>query len=170
MDGVAGVEETRSTRAMETYPLDIDPAQVLRWLKRESEVSPATFRIAARRAQEMRQLPVAKEAHLGDEEREDLSEVATVATLEVAPVHANEGWQLRIVVEDELGPRTSDERGGDGEQTIDLGTFDHEFIRRGSGIANVFAEVDGAAGRARLERLLGAIEKDRHVADGGSRL
>ncbi len=155
---------------METYPLDIDPAQVLRWLKRESEVSPATFRIAARRTQEVRELPVAKEAHLGDEEREDLSEVATIATLEVTPVHANEGWQLRIVVEDELGPRTLDGSGGDGEQTIDLGTFDREFVHRGRGIANLFAEVEGPAGRARLNRLLGEIEQDRHVADGGSRL
>jgi hypothetical protein len=155
---------------METYPLDIDPAQVLRWLKRESEVSPATFRIAARRTQEVRELPIAKEAHLGDEEREDLSEVATVATLEIAPAHANEGWQLKVVVEDESGPRTLDGRGVDDEQTIDLGTFDHEFIRRGRGIANVFAEVEGPAGRARLDRLLGAIEKDRHAADGGSRL
>ncbi len=154
---------------METYPLDIDPAQVLRWFKRESEVSPATFRIAARRTQELRALPVAKEAHLGDEEREDLSEVATVATLEIAPVHANEGWQLRIIVEDELGPRTLDGSAADDEQAIDLGTFDHEFIRRGRGIADVFAEVEGPGGRARLNRLLGAIEKDRHVGDGGSR-
>jgi hypothetical protein len=154
---------------METYPVDIEPAQVLRWLKRENEISPASFRIAARRSQEVRGLPVAIEAHLGDEEREDLSEVATLATLEIAPVHANEGWQLKIVVEDELGPRTLDGGGGDGEQTIDLGTFDHEFIHRGRGIANVLAEVEGPAARVRLNRLLGAIERDRHVDDGGSR-
>ncbi len=154
---------------METYPLDIDPAQVLRWLKRESEIAPSEFRIAARRSQEVRQLPTTRETHLGDEEREDLSEVATIATLEIAPVHASEGWQLTVVVEDELGPRMSNGSAGDGGQTIDLGTFEREFIRRGRGIANVFAEVEGSAARARLNRLLGAIEKDRHVADRGSR-
>ncbi len=58
---------------VETYPVDIDPAQVVRWLKRESKISPPSFRIAARRTQEVRELPPAKEAHLGDEEREDLS-------------------------------------------------------------------------------------------------
>jgi len=154
---------------METYPLDIDPAQVLRWLKQESEIAPSELRIAARRAQEVRQLPTTREAHLGDEEREDLSEVATIATLEIAPVHASEGWQLTVVVEDELGPRMLNGSAGDGEQAIDLGTFEREFIRRGRGIANVFAEVEGPAARARLNRLLGAIEKGRHVADRGSR-
>ncbi len=153
---------------VETYPVDIDPGQVLRWLKRESEISPTSFRIVARRTQEVREFPPTKEAHLGDEEREDLSEVATLATLEIAPVHANEGWQLKIVVEDELGPRMSQGDGSDGEQTIDLGTFDHEFMHRGRGIANVLAEVEGPAAQARLDRLLGAIERDRHVGDGGS--
>lgn len=148
---------------METYPLDIDPAQVLRWLKRENEIAPSTFHFAARRSQEVRDLPTAPEAHLGDEEREDLSEVATVATLEVTPAHANEGWQLKVVVEDELGPRVLD--GGGAEQTIDLGTFERAFIRRGRGIANVFAEVESPAARAHLTRLLGAIEKNRHVGD-----
>ncbi len=153
---------------METYPLDIDPQQLLRWLKQESEISPSTFRFAARRAQEVRELPTAPEAHLGDEEREDLSEVATVATLDITPAHAEEGWQLKVVVEDELGPRLLDGSGAD-EQAIDLGTFERAFIRRGRGIANVFAEVEGPAARARLTRLLGAIEKNRHVANGGTR-
>jgi hypothetical protein len=153
---------------METYPLDIDPAQVLHWLKRENEIAPSTFRFAARRSQEVRELPTAPEAHLGDEEREDLSEIATVATLEIAPAHGNEGWQLKVVVEDELGPRMLD-GGGGGEQAIDLGTFERAFIRRGRGIANVLAEVEGPAARARLTRLLGAIEKNRHVGDGGAR-
>jgi hypothetical protein len=31
------------------------------------------------------------------------------------------------------------------------------------------AEVEGPAARVRLNRLLGAIERDRHVDDGGSR-
>ena len=154
---------------METYPVDIDPAQVLRWLKAESEAAPASFRITVSRGQEVREIPAEEEAHLGDTEREDLSEVATIATLEIAPVHANEGWQLKVIVEDELGPRLSGGSvGGDGEQAIDLGTFYKEFIRSGRGIANVVAEVEGPAARARLTRLLGTIEKNRHVPDGGA--
>ena len=71
---------------MEIYPVDIEPAQVLCWIKAEHETSPTTFKIAARRSKEMRDIPVRSELHLGYEEREDLSEIATVATLEIAPV------------------------------------------------------------------------------------
>ncbi len=143
---------------METFPVDIDPAQVVRWLRAEYAAAPSLFRITATRGSEARELPLAKEAHLGDVEREDLSEIATVATLEIAPAHAGEGWSLTVAVEDELGPRT-DDGGRDGEQRIDLGTFYNEFIRPGRGIANVFADVEGRAGRAKLDRLLATIDK-----------
>jgi len=151
---------------METYPVDIDPAQLLRWLKSESEAAPATFRVTGTRSQERRALPVGSEAHLGDEEREDLSEVATVATLEFAPLHVHEGWQLKVIVEDELGPRVVGATGVEGEQAIDLATFYGEYIRPGRGIANVVADVESPAARHRLNRLLAEIEKNRHVPDG----
>jgi len=107
---------------MQTYPVDIDPGQVARWLKAECEVAPSTFKISARRRQEAREIPVRAETHLGDEEREDLTEIATIATLEIAPVHAGDGWLLSIVVEDEVGPRISNgSAGGEAEQQIDLG-------------------------------------------------
>jgi hypothetical protein len=167
----AGVERRqwaiRENVTMQTYPVDIDPAQVLRWLKAESEAAPGTFRITASRSQDVREIPAAEEARLGDIEREDLSEVATIATLEIAPTHANEGWQLKVVVEDELGPRLAGGAGG-GEQPIDLGTFYSEFIRPGRGIANVIAEVEGPSARARLTRLLATIETNRHVPDRGA--
>ena len=59
------------------------------------------------RSQEMRDIPVRQELHLGDEEREDLSEIAVVASVEIAPGNAADGWLLHIVVEDEIGPRLS---------------------------------------------------------------
>ncbi len=150
---------------MPTYPIDIDPGQMLRWLKAESEAAPGTFRISARRGEEVRELPAGEQGHLGDVEREDLSEVATVATLEIEPLHAHEGWLLRIVVEDELGPRMLGAV-GEGEQAIDLGTFYSEYIRPGRGIASVVAEVKDAAARHRVNRLLAEIEKNRHAPAG----
>jgi len=46
----------------------------------------------------VRELPAGKETHFGDEERIDLSEVATIATLEIAPSHASDdGWLLGVV-------------------------------------------------------------------------
>jgi hypothetical protein len=84
---------------METYPVDIDPGQLVHWLKAEHEASPGTFRITVTRRGEVRDILVRKESHLGDGEREDLSETATTASLEVAPVHAGDGWHVVILPE-----------------------------------------------------------------------
>jgi hypothetical protein len=109
----------------------------------------------------VRDIPARSELHLGDEEREDLTEIATVGTLEIAPAHAADGWLLRVVVEDEAGPRISaGEMASAAEEQIDLGAFYHEFIRSGRGRTDITAEIEGPEGKARLAYLLGAIEKN----------
>ena len=156
---------------MQTYPVDIDPEQIVRWVMAEHQAAPSTLRILARRTTEVRDIPVRRESHLGDEEREDLSEIATIATLEIAPIHASDGWLLTVVVEDEAGPRVP-EKGTvvEGEEEIDLGTFYDEFIRPGRGSANVVAEVESPAAKTRMTRLLNTIERNRHPpGHGGSR-
>ncbi len=148
---------------METYPVDIDPEQVVRWVKAECETAPSSLRVTARRSREVREIPVRSEFHLGDEERENLTEVDTVATLEIAPSHG-EGWRLSVVVEDEAGPRISE--GSEGvatEQQIDLGTFYKEFIRPSRGVSNVIAEVEDESAKAHVTRLVSAIEANSHV-------
>lgn len=149
---------------MESYPLDIDPGQVVRWVRAECEAAPSSLRVTARRSREVREIPLRQESHLGDQEREELSEIDTIATLEIAPAHAGEGWLLSVVVEDEAGPRLSE--GGETaatEQQIDLGTFDKEFIRPGRGIANVIAAVEDESARTHVTRLVDAIETNRHA-------
>jgi len=89
---------------METYPVELDPEQIVRWLMAEQKAAPSAFRITARRTTEARDVPARRELHLGDEEREDLREIATIATLEIAPIHASDGWLLTVAVEDEAGP------------------------------------------------------------------
>jgi hypothetical protein len=154
---------------METYPVDIDPGQVARWVKAECEVTPSAIKISARRKREVREIPLRAETHLDDAEREDLTEIATIATLEIAPVHASDGWLLSVVVEDEIGPRISNgSTGGEAEQQIDLGTFYKEFIRPGRGNANVTAEVEDPAAKEHLARILEAIETNRHGANRGA--
>jgi hypothetical protein len=149
---------------MQTYPVDIDPEQIVRWVIAEQQARPSTLRTAARRTTEVREIPARREFHLGDEEREDLSEVATIATLEIAPAHASEGWLLTVTVEDEVGPRGPDRGAGvDSEEQIDLRTFYSQFIRSGRGTASVAAQVENPAAEARLNRLITAIERDRHV-------
>jgi hypothetical protein len=150
---------------METYPVDIDPGQVARWVKAESEAAPSAFKISARCRREAREIPLRAETHLGDEEHDDLTEIATIATLEIAPVHAGDGWLLSVVVEDEIGPRISNgSAGGEAEQQIDLGTFYKEFIRPGRGNATVTAEIADAAAKEHLSRVIQAIETNRHGA------
>lgn len=150
---------------MQTYPVDIDPEQVVRWVMAERQAAPSTFTALARRTMEVRQIPGRRELHLGDEEREDLSEIATIATLEIAPVHARDGWLLTVVVEDEAGPRILNKGAAvEGEEEIDLGAFYDQFIRPQRGTANVVAMVEDAAADERMTRLLNTIERNRHVA------
>lgn len=148
---------------METFPVDIDPRQIVRWVIAEHRITPSSLKITARRITEERQIPPRAEFHLGDEEREDLSEIAIVATLEIAPPHPSDGWLMTITVEDEIGPRGPG-RGTtvEDEQPIDLETFYSQFIRPERGTATVVAEADNAAAEARILSLLASIESDRH--------
>jgi hypothetical protein len=148
---------------METFPVDIDPEQIVRWIIAEQRAAPSTFRITASRATEARDIPIQKELRLGDEEREDLTEVATVATLEIVPFHSENGWRLTIVAEDEVGPRASATTASlEDEMEIDLDTFYEDFILSGRGILNVTVEVDSSSAKARVTRMLEKIEIDAH--------
>jgi hypothetical protein len=148
---------------MEPFPVDIDPKQIVRWIIAEHRITPSSLKIVARRTTEVREIPTRKELHLGDEEREDLSEVATVASLEIAPAHPSDGWRMTITVEDEIGPRGPG-RGTmvEDDQQIDLETFNSQFIRLERGTATVVAQADDAAAEARISSLLASIENDRH--------
>jgi hypothetical protein len=148
---------------MEPFPVDIDPKQIVRWMIAEHRVTPSSLKIAARRTIEVRQIPAREDLHLGDEEREDLSEVATVATLEIAPAHPSEGWLMTITVEDEIGPRGPG-RGTmvEDDEQIDLETFNSLFIRPERGTATVVAQADNTAAAARISSLLASIENNRH--------
>jgi hypothetical protein len=145
-----------------TYPIDIEPEQIVRWLIAEQKTTPSLFRFDARRGAEVRDIPERADLRLGDEEREDLSEVATTATLEVTPAHRSDGWTLTITVEDDTGPRPSSAEAAG--QQLDVGTFYHQFIRRGRGVTTVTAEVDGAPAERHLNELLDAILVNRHPA------
>jgi len=121
---------------MQNYPLDIDPQRLVRWIQAEYTAVPSTFRVTAIRKREVHEIPARRETHFGDQEREDLTEIATIATLEIAPINGSDGWLLRIVVEDEAGPRVSDgDEGDEGDQRLDVGNFYNKFIRAERGLA-----------------------------------
>jgi hypothetical protein len=149
---------------MESFPLDIDAAQVVRWIMAEQSDAPSTFKMTARLTTEAKETPARREYHLGDEEREDLSEVATIATLEIAPTFAGEGWSLTVTVDDEIGPHASGVGAAavETDQQVDIGTFYNVFIRPGRGTANVTAEIDSPPARTNLASLLDKIERNQH--------
>jgi hypothetical protein len=76
---------------MESYPVDVDPAQVVPWLKAAKERSPSALRSPRSAAGKCAKFRLGRNLHLGDEEGEDLNEIETVATLEVAPTHSADG-------------------------------------------------------------------------------
>jgi hypothetical protein len=148
---------------MERFAVDVDPGQIVRWIVAEHKAAPLSLKISARRVTAAREIPMRSEYHLGDEERADLSEMATIATLEIAPAHEHDRWLLTVTVEDEIGPRVStDGAEAESEQQIDLGTFYSNFIRPQRGIANVVAEVESPSAKLHVFRLLEAIERNRH--------
>ncbi len=72
-------------------------------------------------------------------------------------------WVLRVRVEDDIGPRVPmEEPVPEGEEEIDLPTFQKEFIKANRGIAEVNTEVEGPAAKASLNKLLRAMLTDRH--------
>ena len=149
---------------MEPFSVDIDPKQIVRWVIAEHRITPSSLKIVARRTTEERQIPARPELHLGDEEREDLREIATVATLEIAPAHPSDGWLMTIVVEDEIGPRgpgrgtmvenDQPDRSGDLLQPIHSPGTRNRDSRR--------ARQTMPRPTARLSSLLASIENDRH--------
>jgi hypothetical protein len=155
---------------MQSYPIDIDAQQVVRWIMAERRAAPSKYRINVSRAFDTGKLPERKELRLGDEERENLSETAIVATLEITAAHPSDGWLLTVVVEDEIGPTVPDESERvEDEQEIGIDVFNEEFIRPGRGNVSVFAEVEGPTSKARLTRIINNIEKDQHASGRGGR-
>ena len=143
---------------MPTYPIHIAPQQIVRWLLAEQKTTPSLFRFDARRTTEVRDIP-RTEYHLDDEEREDLHEVETIATLELRPAPPSDGWLLKITVEDELGPHMA----GVTDQQIDLDTFYNQFIRPGRVVTMATALVQDAVAERHLDEMLGSILVNRHA-------
>ena len=154
---------------MQSYPIDVEPEQLVRWIIAEREAAAPRFEVVASCIRETRDIPMKKELRLGDEAREDVSEIVTVATLRIRPAQASDGWSLSLVVEDDLGPPVSEEdmEAEGEEEEIDVETFCSEFVATGRGSANVVAEVADPAAKERLSLLLADVVRDRHADDRG---
>ena len=150
---------------METYPVDIAPEQVVRWLMDEDRVHSFNLLVTATRSYQLGEISGGRSARLDDEEREEVSELSEIGLLEVTPRQKPSQWTLRVRVEDDIGPRLpEDEPVPDTDEEIDLPTFYEEFIKADRGVAEVevSVEAESPAAKAQATRVLDAILTDRH--------
>jgi hypothetical protein len=155
---------------METYPVDIEPEQIVAWLFDEERLQAHDLLVSATRCYQAGELGGGKSPWLSEEDREELSEVLEIGLLEVTPRDRPHRWALRVRVEDDIGPRLpEDEPLPEGEEDIDPQTFAEEFIKPGRGLAEVTVEVADDGAKASFDRLLSIILHDRHGVGGASR-
>lgn len=148
---------------MATYTIDLAPDQIVRWLLDEDRLRAFDLLVSATRSYRVGALSGEERAGLRDAEGDELSEISEVGILEVRPRQKPHRWVLRVRVEDDIGPRVPmDEPVPEGEEEIDLPTFQKEFIKANRGIAEVNTEVEGPAAKASLNKLLRAMLTDRH--------
>jgi hypothetical protein len=152
---------------VETYPLDVEPEQLVRWFIAERRGAAPKFEVVASCVEEVRDLPLRKEFLIGNEVREDVHSVVRIATLKITPIHRSDGWSVSVVIEDDFGEQAFEddearEEAEEEEIDVDAFYFYNEFILPGRGSANLVAEVESRAAKQRLSRLLGDIVKDRH--------
>jgi hypothetical protein len=147
---------------VETYPLDVEPEQLVRWFIAERRVAAPKFELVASCVEEARDLTLRKGFRIGDEVREDVHWVVRIATLKIVPIQRSDGWSVSVVIEDDLGPQAFEDDEAREEEEIDVDAFFNDFVLPGRGSASVVAEVESRAAKQRLSRLLGDIVKDRH--------
>ena len=149
---------------METYPVDLEASQIVRWLIEERRHGTLQFDISATRAYVVEDFERADLQQIGDD-REDLNDILAIGILEVRPANGKNGWVLRIRVEDRLGPRLpEDEDAPEGEEDIDLETFEADFIAPDPEAAEVTLDVENAHGKASFTRLFNHMLRNEHRA------
>ena len=150
---------------METYPLDIAADQVVQWLIDEERIGHREFQVSATRSYVLIDITSPEARGLGEEEREDLTEIMAIGTLEIAPQHKAEGWLLRVRVEDPLGRRLPDYvAASDVPEEIGMSSFRDEFLLPGRGTAFVAVDADREQSWLLFQNLLDQMRANKHLA------
>ena len=147
---------------MESYPVDLEASQIVRWLIEEQRRGTLQLNVTATRSYVVEAFEKADLNQIG-EDVADLNDVLAIATLEVRPANGKNGWVLRIRVEDRIGPRLpEDEDAPDGEEEIDLQTFEADFIKPDPDAAEVSFETESAQGKSSFTRLFNHMLRNEH--------
>lgn len=144
---------------MDMIEIDLDPRHLVEWLMAERDPKRPSFTLQATRSYHAKAIG-GPGGDTGDEDA--LYETCASATLEARPLHASDGWVLRVAVEsDEVTEPLTEV--SDEEKEIGIAEFYDAFIRRESNVPVVVAEAADAAARERLMALLADVERDRHA-------
>ena len=147
---------------METYPVDLEAPQIVRWLIEEQRRGTLGLNAVATRSYVSEDLDNSESQQLS-EDAEDLSDVLAVGVLEIRPPAARDGWALRIRVEDRLGPRLPEDEDAHGEEEeIDLATFETEFIQPERGTPEVLLDAEDAHAKARFSQVFKQMLTGEH--------
>lgn len=147
---------------METYPLDIAAEQIVAWLLEEERRERGVFLTTATRAYISEPVP-ARTKRLGDAEKEELSDILEVGTLEAT--QPGGGWTLRVRIEDPLGDRLpEDEPAPEEAEELDLAAFQAEFFSPERGTAFVELDTESDEALKRFHALLAAMRTNWHPA------
>jgi hypothetical protein len=147
---------------METYSVDLEASQIVRWLIEEQRRGTLQLNVTATRTYVVEALEKADLDQIG-EEGEDLNDILAIGTLEVGPPAGKNGWVLRVRIEDRIGPRLSDDEDApEGGEELDLQTFEADFIVPQRGAAEVLLEAEDAQAKARFTRVFNHMLRNEH--------
>ena len=147
---------------METFPVDLEASQIVRWLLEEERSGTLQLNVLATRSYVLEALEAGESDQIGEDE-EDISDILAIGALEVGPSAAEDGWRLLIRVEDRIGPRLpEDEDAPEGEEELDLQSFEADFIAPERGTAEVWLEAEDANAKVRFDRLLDKMLRNEH--------
>ena len=83
---------------MESYPVDLEASQIVRWLIEEQRRGVLQLNVTAARSYVVEAFEKPDLDQIG-EDVADLNDILAIATLEVRPANGKNGWVLRIRVE-----------------------------------------------------------------------
>ena len=145
------------------YDPEISADQIFHWLK--EELASGRQRITCRATCKY----VADE--LNGEHVEEVNEdtgvhsMSTMATLEISPASAADGWMLKVFAEDVVGPHVPEDSSvPGGPEEIELDDFFTKFIAPDSGAVFVSVSAESEAAKAQFDSLLSEMTEDRHIA------
>ncbi len=145
------------------HHLAIPADRIFSWLK--DEMTSGRQRVTFRATREFRADDDAAAGVEPSDEEAGIHSVSTAGTLEIMPLTTEEGWLLRIYVEDVVGPHVPEDHSVTGEpEGIELDDFYAAFIAPDSGTVFVSLRTESDAAKEKFESLLAEMTTDRTVA------